>query len=175
MKINNKFKSMKRIVLLMAIVVGLGSSAMAQTPKFGYVNSAELMSQMPEIQTVQSELQKEAARLEAELATKSQEFQNKYVELQGIDPESISETEMEFKIGELQDLERRIQEFQVSGQKKIEAKEEELMAPIVEKVNNAIKAVSEEKGYTFVLDASAGILLYAQDSDNILELVKAKL
>ncbi len=175
MKINNNFKSMKRIVLLMALVIGLGSSVMAQGPKFGYVNSLELLSQMPEIKPIDESIQKEAARLEAELGKKYAEYQNRLTELQSLDPESISETEYEFKIGELQDLEKRIQDFQVSGQEKLEKKREDLLAPIYEKINTAIKAVSEEKGYTFILDASAGSLLYAKDSDNILDLVKAKL
>jgi outer membrane protein len=47
------------------------------------------------------------------------------------------------------------------------------MQPIMDKARKAIEAVGKENGYQYIYDAAG--LLYAQDSDNVLPLVKAKL
>ncbi|HRC33703.1 MAG TPA: OmpH family outer membrane protein, partial [Bacteroidia bacterium] len=76
---------------------------------------------------------------------------------------------------EITDLEDRIREFQQSAQENISKKKEEIYAPILKKAEEAIKGIAKEKGYTYIFDAGVGVLLYSQDSDDILPLVKAKL
>ena len=55
-------------------------------------------------------------------------------------------------------------------------KQQELLAPIQEKLRAAIKAVGDEKGYTYMLDNNPGIVLYTGNSAiDATPLVKAKL
>jgi outer membrane protein len=49
------------------------------------------------------------------------------------------------------------------------------MEPMIEKANQAIEDVAKENGYTYILDTSAGTVLYFPESDDILPLVKTKL
>ena len=53
-------------------------------------------------------------------------------------------------------------------------KQQELMAPVLEKVQKAIEAVAKEKGYTYILDAAAGVL-YADPQYDVSDLVRQKL
>ena len=81
----------------------------------------------------------------------------------------------EAKIKEIQDLEMRIQQFQQSSQESIQLKRQDILAPLLEKAQNAINEVAEENGYTYVFDISLGTIVYGKDSHDILPLVKTKL
>ena len=54
-------------------------------------------------------------------------------------------------------------------------KREEKLKPILEKVNNAIQTVAKENGYLYVIDATAGTLLYADEANDLQNLVRTKL
>jgi outer membrane protein len=57
----------------------------------------------------------------------------------------------------------------------INAKGQELLKPITEKADKAIQDVAKEKNYSYILDVSAGSIIYALPSDNIIGEVKTKL
>ena len=50
-----------------------------------------------------------------------------------------------------------------------------LMQPVMEKALNAIKEVGKENGFTYIFDMNAGILYAAENSQDVLPLVKKKL
>ena len=75
----------------------------------------------------------------------------------------------------MQELETRIKNFDSSAQEELQAKQEELLTPIINKAKAAIAEVAKENGYTYVFDSAVGALLYQEESDNIFELVKKKL
>ena len=76
---------------------------------------------------------------------------------------------------ELSELQQRIQSYQQNAQKTLQEKEAELLQPIIDRAKKAISDVAKENGYTYIFDSSAGTLLYQQDSDDIMSLVKKKL
>jgi outer membrane protein len=76
---------------------------------------------------------------------------------------------------ELADMETRITEFQQQADVDLQNKQMELLEPLLTKAKNAIEAVAEEEGYTYIFDAGVGMLLYYEKGDNILPKVKVKL
>ena len=72
-------------------------------------------------------------------------------------------------------LATRIQTFQQQAQESLQADESKLIEPIITKAKKAIEQVAKENGYTYVLDTSVGAVLYWEESDNIIALVKKKL
>ena len=56
---------------------------------------------------------------------------------------------------------------------KLQAKEQELLKPIMDKVNQAIQDVAAEGGYAMIFDA--GVLLYAAEGTDVSAQVKSKL
>ena len=79
------------------------------------------------------------------------------------------------KESDLQAMGARIEEFQTNAQKLLEQRQEELLKPIVDRAKAAIEEVGKENGYTYIFDAGVGAVLYSQDSDDIMPLVKKKL
>ena len=164
-------KSIKIALLMVVATVG---SVCAQTLKFGHINSTQLLASMPETKMADSTLQKFGTSLEAQLKTMTTEYQSKISEYRANEA-TMADPIKDAKAKEIGDLEQRIQDFQESAQQSLSKKKEEVYTPIIKKAEDAIKAVAKEKSYSYIFDTSAGVVLFAQDSDDIMPLVKAKL
>ena len=167
---------MKKILIaIIACLFVCGGNAMAQKNlKFGHVNSNELMQIMPGRDSAQAILQQEVTGLEEQLKSMQSEMEkryNEYMEKQSGWTELIRNT----KQRELQDMGTRIQEFQENAQKTLQQREQDLLKPIIDRAKKAISDVASENGYTYILDSGTAAVLYSQDSDDIMPLVKKKL
>ncbi|MEA3477287.1 MAG: OmpH family outer membrane protein [Bacteroidota bacterium] len=166
-------KTLRLIVLLAIVCITLPS--LAQTnPKFGYIDSNELIELMPGKETVESQLQEYQKSLERQIEDMILEYQNKVQDYQA-NLATMSDIIRQTKEKEIADLEQRIQTFQQNAELDFQNKQAELYNPLIEAAKNAITQVAEENGYTYIFDAGVGILLYYDKGDNILPLVRAKL
>jgi outer membrane protein len=166
---------MKKVLIICAVLLGVSAATMGQTaPKFGHINSSELMGVMPERAAIQTELENYAKSLETQLQVMGTEYQSKVNDYQ-MNEKNWSDLVRESKAREIGDLENRIQEFQESAQKSLSEKEQSLVTPLIDKAQNGIKEVAKANGYTYVFDTSVGSVLVFPDSDNLLPLVKKHL
>jgi len=168
---------MKNYLRLSIVVVFLliGTTSFAQNLKFGHINSQELLSLMPERDSAQVVLENYAQQLEDQLETMQVEYNNK-VQQYLANQENYTDLIKQTKEQELTDLQERIQGFQNTAQQTIQQKEAQLIQPIIDKAEKAIKEVAEEQGFTYIFDLARGTILYFSDaSQDILPLVKAKL
>ena len=161
----------KVLILLMAVI--MATPAFAQQ-KFGHIDSAALLEIMPEKAKAEKELEAFAAEFQSALEAMAKEYETKVAAFQQAE-QGMIKTVRDTKVREISDLERRIQEFQQQAQEEIGKKEQEVLTPIIDKARKAIDEVAVEKGYTYVFDASLGVLLYAKDSDDVMADVKSKL
>ena len=161
---------MKKIILTLAGFLFLFSaSANAQQPKFGYINLQEVVSLMPERTEAQTQLQKINDDYASMLELMQVEFNNKVQEYQK-NMSTYSDAVKQVKERELQDLDTRMQELYTTANK-------ELMAPIIEKAENAIKKVGRDNGFLIIFDESMRPMAYYDESAlvNALPLVKKEL
>lgn len=149
-------------------------SLTAQNLKLGHINSQELLAGMNSTKEADKKLQDFGRQLEGELKTMSNEYQLKIDDYKNKEA-SMADVIKQSKVKEIQDLEGRIQMFQQTAQENIQKKKEELYSPILKQVEDAIKAVAKENGYTYVFDTSTGSVLYHPETDNLTALVKKKL
>ncbi len=163
-------KNIMMIALSMMIATGIS----AQTQKFGHIDSDALLELMPEKTQAEKSMEAFAKEFQGALEAMAKEYEAKVADYQAKEKDMTALVK-QTKVKEITDLERRIQEFQGQAQGEIQKKEQELLAPIIEKARKAIDAVATEKGYTYVFDNSSGVLLFAKDSENIMAEVKAKL
>ena len=68
-----------------------------------------------------------------------------------------------------------IKKYEAEIQQKVGLKREELYKPILDKVKAEIEKLGKEGGYTMIFDSSAGMILHAADSENLMTLLKSKL
>jgi outer membrane protein len=163
---------MKKVSIALSLIfVSLCSFAQQ---KIGYINSQEIISLMPETKkaTAEAEAYKKTfsdqmTSMQKELETKFKDYQDKQ--------KTMSDAIKTVKEKELQDLQGRIGSFEQTANEKIEDKLQELLAPINERAQKAIEATAKEKDYAYIFDTSAGGIIYALPSDNIISAVKLKL
>ena len=166
-------KHFTKVIFILAIAA-ISFSAKAQTSKFGHINSADLIQLMPETKQSDSTLRKFGESLDSQLKTMTAEYQSKLQKYQS-GRDSMPDAIKAVKEKELEDLGNRIQDFQQTAQESIQKKKEDLYGPILKKADQAIKDVAKDKGFSYIFDTSSGTVLYAQDSDDIMNLVKTKM
>jgi len=163
------------VILMIVLIAGMGFSVQAQNLKFGHINSQELLKAMPENDSAQAEMQRFAQQLQDQMDELQVEFNKKlqdYQAQQGQLTDLIRKT----KEQELANLQKNIQDFQAGAQQEMQKKQQELMQPIIDKANKAIKDVARENGFIYIFDIAGGtILYYSEKSVDILPLVKKKL
>ncbi len=166
-------KLVKSFVLI-CLLSAAAFSASAQ--KIGYVNSQGLLSLMPEVKEANSNLETYSAQLSKRAEQMYQSLQTKAAALQQKrDSGEISPKQLEIELATLQQEEQKLVEFQGKSQNEIALKQNELIQPILDKVQEAIDAVAKEESFTYVFDSSQGMILYADESTDITDKVKAKL
>jgi len=169
---------MKRIVLsllLIAFIFPAVSHAQTGQLKFGHINVSELMGMMPERDTIRQQLQEYQQMLQQEIQTLQQEYTNKLQNYQE-NQADYSDLVRRSKERELQDMQRRIQEFQSTAQQDFQQKQQELLQPLMARVDSAIQAVGKEHGYIYIFDTSAGAVVYKSGkSEDVMPLVKQEL
>ncbi len=163
---------MKKIIVLLLIVAS-SVSLFAQKTKFGHVDSNSLFSVMPEKEQASKAIEEYAKTLETQLQALNQELETKYNDYMA-NQETLSPSIKQMKEDELVNLQQRIQAFQVRAQEDMQTKENELLEPIYTKIQDAIKAVGEEKSLIYVFDVST-LLYFSAESEDITPAVKIKL
>lgn len=165
-----------KLFLVLAFCSVLGLTAQAQ--KFGYLSSAAILQEMPRVKQAEADLEVLQKQLQSKGQTMLEEFQQKYLELERKNQQGeISPKELDAQAQALKEQETEIAQYEQDMQRQLMEKRDELLTPIIEEINEAITQVAEEEGYSYIFDASpgTGILLYADESTNVMDKVKAKL
>ena len=145
--------------------------------KIGYIDSNRIMAEFEDVRNVQVELEKEQRKLQAEydgmvnqLDSLAQAFERQRL--------LMSDSRREQQQNEMLQMERDIQEFQLKKfgpEGEIYRKQSQLLAPVLEVVDAAIKAVAGQRGYDYVFDAVSGAIVYALDAHDLTEQVLKEL
>ena len=163
---------MKKIILITFLsIIAFNSNAQN---KFGHLDSQELLLLMPERKAAENSIADFAKTLEAQLSAMSAEYQQGLQEYQENEA-NYNDLVKKDKEAEILGLQQRIQTFQQDAQQSLAAKEQELLEPILSKARKAIEEVAKEGKYTYIFDNTGGIILYANESEDVLPLVKKKL
>lgn len=168
-------KGIKKATALLVMVILISSFGFGQSAvKFGYIDSNEILSMMPETDSLQNELKAYANYLDKQMQSMGMEYQTKLQDYQQ-NVNTMSDLIRQTKEKELTDLQDRIQAFQQNADQDLSSKQAELFNPLIEKVKTAITEVGKENGYTYIFDVGTGALVFYENGDNVLPLVKKKL
>lgn len=165
---------MKSTFKTLLIVGSLAISKASFAQKTAFVELDSLLSIMPEMVEAKKVSADYYKQLEATLTTMQKDLNEKLAEYQ-TNEAKYTELIKNTKQKELQDLNQRIQDFQVQAQSDFQKKNDELTRPINAKAKKAIEKVAKAKGYKLVLDSSLGVTLYTDPADDIFSAVKAEL
>ncbi|MCY7356007.1 MAG: OmpH family outer membrane protein [Rudanella sp.] len=147
--------------------------------KLGYTSMDYLLSQVPEAKEIQNQLTIQKTQLENEAKRLEKEFQDKLAVYEK-GAAQMSEVIKADREKELQSLQGRFQDFQRNADTQLQQKYQQLVNPVIQKIQKNVDATAKENGYNYVfnLDAGAGtavILLHAPEENNITDLVLKKM
>lgn len=166
---------MKKSVLTLILAVFAFAGVQAQTPtKLGHIDRQALMLMLPERKDAEKKMQDFATTLDNRLKAMGEEYKAMVAKAQADGP-TMTQTQQQDAMRQLQDLETRIGDAQEKAKEDLAKQEEELLAPMVKRTNDAIKAVAEANNFTYIFDSSTGMVLYYEKGEDILPLVKKQL
>lgn len=161
-----------KFALFACMLLVATASTFAQN--FGYVNSSAILAGMAEVRAAEADLEALQNQLRSRGEGMIQDFQTEVAAFQAeVESGVLSPQQQAQKTQELEAKQAEIQQFESQMMSDLQTKRSELLEPIYDRVNTAIQEVAEEGNFTFIFDQQ--ILLYGQDSQDVSELVKAKL
>ncbi len=143
--------------------------------KVGHVNTVHLIDSLNEAKQA-SQLLKQ---YDASLTKTGEEMVNKYKEkfkkyqadVKSGNLTAVQQKQME---SDLQIDQNALSNYRQSAQASLEKRRQELIQPILDKINKALQDIGKEENYIFIFDNSVGIL-YFSDSEDISAKVFKKL
>ena len=159
---------MKKIITLSCLMLLCSFAGMAQ--KFALIDMEYILKNIPAYEMTNEQLSQVSKKWQNEVEAIQQEAQNMYKNYQSdlvflsAEMKTKREEEIVKKEQEAQDLKRKY--FGPEGE--LYKKRESLMKPIQDEVYNAVKEISEDKGYQIVWDrASAMSIIFASPKIDI--------
>ena len=162
--------------LLMILLVAVSANAMAQ--KFALVDMEYILKNVPAYERANEQLNQISKKWESEVEailteveTMYKKYQSESVFLSDAQKQKTEEAIMA-KEKEASDLKKKY--FGSEGE--LFKKRQSLMAPIQDEIYNAVRDISDQKGYQLILDrASGGSIIYASPKIDISDEVLQKL
>ena len=150
-----------RTYLIVAVAL-LGFQTINAQAKTAHVDVREIMIKMPAVFDAQNQLKKLNDTYSADYKVMVDEYQAK---LKKYDTEAATVTDAvnQTRQQEVQDMAKRIGDFQETAQKDVQKKEADLMKPIEDKVKASIQKVGKAKGFQYILNASDLLLADGPD------------
>lgn len=167
--------AMRKFIKISCLLVMFTMVTMsAQAQKFGFIDSDALLIEMPKVKQARANLEV----LQKQLLTKGEnmvtEFQTKYQQLETQKAQgTITQKDLETELKKLEKKQGEIQAFEQDMRRQLQEREAKELQPILDEVNDAIKAVAKENGYQFIFEKKT--LLYFEDGMDVGAMVKAKL
>lgn len=163
---------LKKIALILLLIAPM--SVFAQ--KFGHVKTQEIVTAMPEYTKAQTDINTMQQQFQDEIKRASDEVNKKYAEYQQ-DQANLPKNIQERRQKELQDLTQKGMQLQQDAEQQLQQSWMQMLEPIVKKIEDAIKAVGQEGGYTYIFDLNATNIPYVSEtlSTDVTAAVKAKL
>ena len=135
--------------LLKIIFVFLCVTGFAQS-KVGTIDVDYIISQMPELSSVQKQVQDYGDGLDADLQKKLTEYQAA-IDKYKTDEVGLTINQKKGRQDSIIAMENDIQNFQQNGNQLIVLKQEEYLKPLYEKIGIALEKIAKAEGYTQVL------------------------
>ena len=161
-------KKMKSLFVAIMLFVGATSFVNAQT-NIAHIDTQALAESMPEMKAAQSQLEKLQRTYDTEIKTLSKEFETKLKQYE-VEAESKTAEVNAKRAEEVQGMQANINAYRQGAMEDLQKKQEDLIAPILEKARTAIQKVGRSQGYEYVLDSSS--LLLAEGKDLLVDVKK---
>lgn len=167
---------MKKILLTLVVAAGFALAGSAQ--KFALIDMEYILKNVPQYEMANEQLNQLSQRWQKEVEVASKEADEMYKQYLSdkvfLTEEQVKKREEEIVAKEQETTELRYKYFGPEGE--LYKKRQTLMKPIQDDIYNAVKKLSEERGYQAVFDrASSANIIYASPRIDVSNEVLSKL
>jgi len=145
----------------------------AQEVKIAYVNTSDVFMSMPEISDMEKQMTDLNEKYRVEMQQMQDEYQKKYSDFIAQQDELTENIKLR-RMQEIEDIRARLENFVQVAQQDVQKKQQDLLQPIQERLQRAIEAVGQEKGYTYIIDPAA-LLYIGNNAVDATQFVRTKL
>lgn len=164
----------KIFTLVICFATFFSSTTYAQ--KFGYLNSQNLLAEYPAVKNADKELQTYQEQLSKDFEAKAKALEAKFAQyVADAQGGKVPAAEAQATEASLQKERNDILQLEQKLAGDVAKKRQDLLAPILRKVDDAIREVGKENGFQFIFDESMGAILFDANAEDVMPLVKAKL
>lgn len=147
--------------------------------RIGYTNVELILAYMPEAKQMNVALRTHEEKLMQQIAVKKNYYESKVAEYKELKEKGqLPKDKDELMATDIKKLEGEIQKFAEDSEAGYLKKKEELLQPIVDRLQKAIDAVAAEESFSYILNTNANgtsIILKGPEEDNITVKVLKKL
>ncbi len=167
---------MKKLTIALLMVAACAFSGMAQ--KFALIDMEYILKNIPAYEMANEQLNQISQRWQKEVETKATEAQTLYKNYQSemvfLTDDQKAKREAAVVAKEKEATELRYKYFGPEGE--LAVKRQSLMQPIQDEIYNAVKKVSDERGYQCIFDrASSANIIFASPRIDVSNEVLAKM
>lgn len=161
--------------LILAVLLALPMTAFAQ--KLGTVEIETVFTLMPETKEMQTKLDDATKQYETAFQALTEELDKLFKDYQTIaNDNTVLDTIKERRIQEIQERQQNAEKFRATAQQDLARQQQQLSAPIFQKLNDAIASVGKEGNFSLIIPKNPELTLYCgSDVVDVTPLVKAKL
>lgn len=165
---------MKKLFLLIVLGV-LSLTANAQT-RFGYFSFDNVLKSMPDYVMAQRSIDDLRQKYDAEMKRAEDEFNSKYEEFLDVQKDLVPAI-LRKRQAELQEMMQKNINFKNESQRLLKQAEADALAPVKNKLYNALTKVGQAQGYAFILNTDGDACPYVNPEmgEDATELIKEAL
>ena len=163
---------MKRILFAIVLVLALPAAASAQVLKIGYINSQSILADAPGAKEAQTQFDADMATYKAEvtqMATELEGLVKQYEQQQAM----LSPAAKQTREADIRTKQQAYQDRLSAIDQRAAARQQELVQPVMDRINAVIEAYRAEQGYSLIFDvASGGVVAASPTLDLTSEIVR---
>ena len=138
----------KKIIIAVAILLPTFASAQE---RFAVVDQQAVLESLTEYTLVKTRIEETSRQYKEEYNRMTADIDKKFEEIQVLNRQpGLADAIKERRVQELQNMQKRAQQFLLTADEDLQRQEKQLLDPIKERVRQAIRKVGVEEGFTFI-------------------------
>lgn len=165
---------MKRIIFVATLVLFLPGPAAAQGLKIGYINSQDILAVAPGAQEAKDQFDADMVTYRTEVEQLSSELESlvqRYEQQQAL----LSPSARQTRETDIRAKQQAYQERVAAIDERAGLRQQELVQPVMDRINAVIEEIREEGSYALIVDVSSGAVVAADPLLDLTQEVVARL
>lgn len=162
---------MRRLIISLLLLLPLLASAQ----RYAVVDRQAILTSMEDYVIAERTIFELSEKYHAEYDRMTADIDKKFEDYQTLNiRENAPQAIRERRIQEIQEMQKRAQQFLASAEDDLKSRREDMLRPLNEKIDTAIKDAGIENGFSFIFPIDAP-LFYGIDVEDITETIKEKI